>query len=293
MNREAFFAAIRREPFSGRMTTPQVAGINAMLAAGGDNMDGRWLAYVLATVFHETGARMQPVREGFKTTDAAARAYVKRQGYAYADPDPQTGQVYYGRGYVQITWAKNYKTLGSNLGLPLYEQPDLALNPTHSARILMTGMVGGLFTGKKLADYFSATQDDPVGARRIINGTDRAALVAGYYHAFLAAITASLSDVPVEPVDPVERETAAPWYPEDTKPLSKSRTMKAQGVTGVGTIGTTASEQIGDTLTQAQDAAGQLAMYLEFAKWIFIALIVAGIGWTVWARYDDSRKGIR
>lgn len=291
MNRPTFFTHIRREPFSGRMTQAQVDGVNALLDAWNDSLDVRWLAYILATAFHETGARMQPVREGFKTTDAQARAYVSRHGYKYAEPDPVTGHVYYGRGHVQLTWAKNYRAMGETLGLDLYHNPDLALDRTISARILMAGMTNGLFTGKSLADYFSTRKDDPVGARRIVNGTDRAALIAGYHHAFLAAIRAAKEGAPAQ--EPLERETAAPWYPDDQKPLAKSRTIKAQTVAGVGTAGATATEMVGDTLTQAQDAAGQLATYLDIAKWLFVILIVAGITWTIYSRIQDNRRGIR
>lgn len=35
-------------------------------------LDKRWLAYMLATAFHETGSRMQPVRETFASSDAQA-----------------------------------------------------------------------------------------------------------------------------------------------------------------------------------------------------------------------------
>jgi hypothetical protein len=38
----------------------------------------------------------------------------------------------------------------------------------------------GLFTGKKLGDYISASGCDYKNARRIINGVDQAALIAQY-----------------------------------------------------------------------------------------------------------------
>jgi len=288
VNREIFFQHIRQEPFSGKMTKPQVAGVDALLRAG-EKIDVRWLAYILATVFHETGARMQPVREGFATSDASARRILKR--YPYAQPNTITGHAYYGRGHVQLTHAKNYSAVGQALGMgdQLYFNPDLALDPETSIRILFLGMTNGLYTGKKLADYFHGATADPVGARRIVNGTDRAGLIAGYYHAFHSAIVAAQTN---EPVETEERATAAPWYPEP-KPLAKSKTMQAQTIAATGTAGATAAEAVGDTLTQAQDAAGQLAMYLDVAKWIFIALIIAGIAWTIYNRVQDNKRGIK
>lgn len=286
MNREIFFQHIRQEPFSGKMTKTQVVGVEALLNAG-EKIDVRWLAYIMATVFHETGARMQPVREGFATSDASARRILKK--YPYAAPDPVTGHSYYGRGHVQLTHASNYLKMGDVLELDLYHNPDLALRPDVSLRILMLGMTNGLYTGKKLADYFHGATTDPVGARRIVNGTDRAGLIAGYYHAFHAAIVAANAN---EPVAEVERETPAPWYPEP-KPLAQSKTMQAQTIAATGTAGATAAEAVGDTLTQAQDAAGQLALYLDVAKWIFIALIIAGIAWTIYNRVQENKKGVK
>jgi hypothetical protein len=41
-------------------------------------------------------------------------------------------------------------------------------------------MKNGVFTSKTLGDYISGNHIDFVNARRIINGTDRAELIAGY-----------------------------------------------------------------------------------------------------------------
>ena len=289
MNREIFFQHIRKEPFSGRMTAPQVAGVEAILDACAKLTDVRWTAYILATCFHETAARMQPVREGLAKTDAQARRILSK--YPYAQPDPETGHAYYGRGHVQLTHKAGYEKMGDILGVDLVNNPDLALDPAISLRILLLGMTNGLYTGKKLADYFGK-KDDPIGARRIVNGTDRAALIAGYHHAFLAAIRAANSDEPVEP-ETVERATPAPRYPEEVKPLRQSKTLAAQTVVGSAATGAGVTSEISDSITQAQDAAGQLALYLDIAKWFFIALIVIGAAWTIYERVKAHREGKR
>jgi hypothetical protein len=54
--------------------------------------------------------------------------------------------------------------------------------------ILFTGMEKGLFTGRKLIDYFTAGRADWRNARRIVNGLDRAADIAGYGRAFHRAL---------------------------------------------------------------------------------------------------------
>jgi putative chitinase len=54
------------------------------------------------------------------------------------------------------------------------------------------GMIFGMFTGRKLADYVKPGKTpDYVGARAIINGTDKAKLVAGYANAYLDAFKQS------------------------------------------------------------------------------------------------------
>ena len=53
-----------------------------------------------------------------------------------------------------------------------------------SVAILVEGMRCGSFNGRGLDVYFTPGREDGTGARRIINGTDRAELVAGYGRVF-------------------------------------------------------------------------------------------------------------
>ena len=46
----------------------------------------------------------------------------------------------------------------------------------------------GLFTTRKLSDYFSRSIDF-LNARRIVNGMDKAQLIAGYAQIFYNALT--------------------------------------------------------------------------------------------------------
>ncbi len=199
---------MRNAPFGGRLTATQVEGTEAIInefERAGD-ADMRKLAYILATAFHETGGKMIPVREGFAKTDARARHIIRKRRYAMPDAtsngkplNDQYGHVYYGRGHVQLTWADNYKRMGDILGIPLLQNPDLALDPDYSARILVEGMMRGKsnrgdFTGKALEDYFNDHKDDPVGARRIVNGTDKANLIATYHKTFLDALQHAAKD---------------------------------------------------------------------------------------------------
>ena len=62
IDREIFFNAVRDELFSGAMQQVQVDGMSVILAVweyqgGGTPMtDDRWLAYMLATTYHETAS---------------------------------------------------------------------------------------------------------------------------------------------------------------------------------------------------------------------------------------------
>ena len=180
IDRAAFFAAVRKTLFGGKLTADQVQGAEVILDAWPAGMSLPQMAYCLATAFHETARTMQPIEE-----------YGKGKGKPYGVPDKTTHQTYYGRGYVQLTWLTNFARAAKELGADFVNQPALALRPDLAAAIMFSGMQEGWFTGKKLSDYFTATKSDPVNARRIINGTDKADLIAGYHKQFLAALEAA------------------------------------------------------------------------------------------------------
>lgn len=198
-DRKTFFDAVRSSLFGGNLTQSQVDGMEAVLSAAPPDFFIKNLAYALATDFHETARTMQPIEE-----------YGRGAGKSYGIPDPKTKQAYYGRGYVQLTWKSNYQKAKDRLGPDFVNDATLALNPTHAANIMFRGMSEGWFTGKKLSDYFTATTSDPVNARRIINGTDKASTIAGYYTKFLDALLKA--ERPDEPAHPAVCPTCGqPW----------------------------------------------------------------------------------
>ncbi len=178
MNRAVFFKSIRGSLFNGKLSQDQVEGTEAILDAyeNAGLLSRQWLAYMLATTFHETAKTMRPIDE-----------YGKGKGRVYGKPAGPHGKVYYGRGYVQLTWEANYAKAEKELGAPFVAQPELALDLRHAADIMIRGMVEGWFTGKKLSDYLG-NKKDYKGARRIINGTDKADLIAGYAVKFEKAL---------------------------------------------------------------------------------------------------------
>lgn len=155
------------------------------------------LAYILATVYHETAKTMKPIRE-YGNNAYFFRMYDKlgdrpKVAASLGNTEVGDGVKYSGRGFVQITGRNNYKNMGRILGLPLLENPDLAMEPYISAKILIEGMMKGKslygdFTGKSLDDYINQEKTDFINARRIINGTDCAKIIAGYAEKFLSAL---------------------------------------------------------------------------------------------------------
>ncbi len=197
LDRDIYFSIVRESMFSGAMTQQQVDGQNVILAlwdyqaTGSPMEDLRWLAYMLATVFHECAGKMWPIRE-----------YGQGKGHEYGEPD-ENGNCFYGRGFVQLTWKENYDKASAALSLiddrDLCDYPDMALDSLIAARILFRGMAEGWFTGKKLGQYFSSHIDDPVGARRIINPDDNGDLIAGYHDLFLHALETAYYEVNARP----------------------------------------------------------------------------------------------
>lgn len=200
INRKFFFQNAKKILFDGTISVSQVAGCNAVLdawEAGHKNDDDRWLAYMFGTAHHETGRAMWPIRETFAASDDQVISRLEKAFGAgkltwvkapYWRKDLQ-GMSWYGRGLVQITHRANYERLGALIGVNLSSNPNLALDIGVAVKIMFAGMMNGAFTGRKLADYFWEKKEDWRGARRIINGSERADLVASYAKAYYSCIS--------------------------------------------------------------------------------------------------------
>lgn len=214
-DRQRFFDAYTAA--FGALKPSARAGLEALLAAveaDPEVSDLRWLAYMFATVKHECAGTWLPIEE-----------YGKGKGRKYGAPvtttDPEGREytnVYFGRGYVQLTWDYNYRGMGTALGNRLLFEPDLALRPDVAYRIMSHGMRRGSFTGRKLADYLNAEKTDYVNARKIINGLDKAELIAGYATKLEkvlrdSAVAAVPGGAPVMPPAPSPAPPADPAAP--------------------------------------------------------------------------------
>jgi len=178
-NPEAFYKGVRA--ITGALDQAQVDTIAGLLDKAA-HWPVSWLAYGLATAWHE--ARLKPIEEWGK---GASKPYGK--------PGRNSGQRPYGRGLVQLTHDVNYERADEELELngALIKNYALALRPDIAASVLVKGMEAGWFTSKKLGDYLPARLGVPAqfkAARRIINGTDKDDLIAGYAMKFQDALVA-------------------------------------------------------------------------------------------------------
>lgn len=141
--------------------------------------DNRWIAYMVATAWIETG-NFAPI------TEAGRHEYFDKYepgthlGIRLGNTQTGDGYRYRGRGYCQITGRGHYATFSRLLDTDFVKHPDLVLVSDNAYKIMSLGMRKGTFTGVKLANYFTNHVTDFLNARRIINGLDRAAETAEY-----------------------------------------------------------------------------------------------------------------
>lgn len=214
VDREKFFSGLR-SVLGGRLTQGQVESAEAILrTCESADLSNRQIAYIFATAIHETARTLEPIKERRARPGTPLRARQDRYWL--------TG--YYGRGFVQLTWKKNYARAGEALGVDLVGKPDLALDRKIAAAILVRGMIEGWFTGKRLAEFVNG-KADYINARRVVNGLDKAeeiAQIARRIEQFTQA---------AEPEQP-----AVVTAPPPTKFLSKLKTTLAGVAASIGGI---------------------------------------------------------
>lgn len=186
MSKAKFFTSVRKSVFGGSLTSSQVAGLERIIGeADKRQINTEYLAYVLATAAWEGAYTMQPI------TERGARSYFNKYepgtkiGKILGNKHVGDGYKYRGRGDVMITGLDNYDKASKKLGVDLVRNPELALDPKISVRILFDGMLEGWFTGKALKDYLDGIDEDDkedlrefANGRRIINGTDKQMAIA-------------------------------------------------------------------------------------------------------------------
>lgn len=219
MNRATFFASVRKNPFGGILTQAQVNGIEALLDECSKQVvtDLRHVAYILATPMIETGGSFEPTTESLNYSTEALRAKfpnrisqadAQKYGRNSSHPanqemigniiyggewgkknlgntQPGDGYKYRGRGLSQVTGRRLYEIFG------YADRPEEMAGIQGSAYAMVKAMKEGTFTGVKLSDFLNASKEDWRGARKTVNGTDRADDIAKHALAFYAALKAA------------------------------------------------------------------------------------------------------
>lgn len=154
------------------------------------------LAYCLATFKWETAHRFEPIDE-YGTDDYFNKRYGPhtRVGKSLGNIHAGDGAKYHGRGYVQLTGRDNYSRAGTALEADLVAEPGRAKTHAIAYEIAVRGMHEGWFTrGQTLSKYFrNGTAPDYEGARRIVNGNDKAQTIASYARLFDEVLAVSLA----------------------------------------------------------------------------------------------------
>ena len=229
LDRAVFFDRLREGPLRHR-TPAQVAGTEAILDACA-GLPISWVAYACATAWHETGGNMKPNVESLNYSVSGllntfgrhriSRSDAERLGRKPGEPAlslarqraianilyggewgranlgntmPDDGWTYRGRGMAHDTGRRNYRLSGEAVGIDLLTDPDALLDTATAARVMVTGMKTGRYTSHAFHTHLpqgEATAAQFGQARRIINGTDKAAQIAGHALLFQNALKAA------------------------------------------------------------------------------------------------------
>lgn len=178
-----------KNPSLGETTKASLSRLLKYIEDDQEVYDLRWMAYMLATVKHETKHTYEPIYE-----DGGPEYCKKYDNRADLENGPHDGYLFRGRGYAQLTGRKLYRRMSALFGGDLENNPDNALDHDRAYKILSYGMRNGSYTGVKLSDFIQGNKCNFVGARKIVNGTDKDDLIANYANAFLDVLLHSMKE---------------------------------------------------------------------------------------------------
>jgi hypothetical protein len=273
-DRSKFFAGFRVK-FDDSLSQFQVDGIEFLLGAF-EGLTG-WtipeISYALATIYHETAFTMQPI------TERGPKSYFNKYDGRrdLGNTQPGDGFRYRGRGYVQLTGRKNYTHYG------IQDDPDKALEHETAFAVMADGMKKGRYTGKKLSDFISDTGKDYRNARKIINGLDKAATIAGYAQKFEDLLRASKVNGALPTV-------AVP------EPASITASAPAEQPVEIKTTEAVSPTTVVEATKPAGDAPDVTPTVVTkngpLAKWLFSGGGLAALGTAIWGFVQSNLSAV-
>lgn len=238
MDKKAFFEELRKNKkmFPQGISQEFVNGVNTLLEVwykyNFDKTQTKYeLAYNLATSFHETAGTMQPIYE------RGAKSYFNKYepgtklGKQLGNTQRGDGFLFRGAGHVQNTGRRNADVSGQklskflNVRVDFLSNPALRVDPTISAISLFLGNHEGWWTGRKLNNYLRThyseeselvLMHDFTRARAVVNGNDKAELIATYAFNFLDALDAAkykpVKTAPITPITEPKIVKSEGWF---------------------------------------------------------------------------------
>lgn len=174
------FKQAEKKLFPKGCTALQVQAITAIMSeceCQGVRLPNQ-VAYILATPYHEAYNWNDPMSRMTCLKEMGGEAYLKSKKY----------YPWYGRGFSHLTWKENYEKESKRMGIDLIANPERLYDYQVAANSHVYCMMAGAYTGVKLSKYVNSGKTDFPNARRVINGTDKAELIAGYAMEFLKCL---------------------------------------------------------------------------------------------------------
>lgn len=274
----------------------------------------RYVAYMLATVKHETAHTYHPIHE-YGTRQYFIKRYggQTRKGKELGNDTPEEGYDYAGKGYPQTTGESNYEKAeraireqypevveafeartGRKFDLTVGDQPNDKQDPQNMldpqiAYVTMSyGMRTGMFTGKKFSDYINDLETNYLRARRIINGNDKAALIASYARDFEKVLLKSKVSLPSPDSSKDSRPSDQPGSvsggvtgdspASGSAPPPASADDTKEPAQGIGTTASNAADSLTSWLNKAagiQEGVARASFLARAGRWLLTVGSVA------------------
>lgn len=296
-NREQFWKEYRKA--FGKVTQKTVDAIEFLLSSfEATKLTRPQIAYLLATVKHETANTYLPIYE------KGPKSYFNKYDGRLGNNKPGDGYRYRGAGFVQLTGRTNFAKYGID------DNPAAALEPVTAFHILVDGSTKGVFTGQRLDKFINSSKTDYTGARRVINGTDKADLIAGYARTFQTILTSAATSnangrSPEKTPAGDTRQEPSP-IPADTPPIPPAEVVSVPALSAAPSDTPPPEEgtltKIGNKLNAAYTAVGATvagiiawfsSMPGEIVLYVVLAVVALGITYMVLKELRENARDKR